>query len=489
MRVRWVAGAALAILLAAGTACSSQRAQPPAAPGAADRLATSLSGPQLTFLDSLEHDTFRWFWELSDSTTGLTPDRAPTPSFSSVGAIGFALTAYPIGVERGWVTRSQAAERTRRTLAYLWRAPQDTTRRPAAGAHGFFYHFLDMKSGLRFKDDVELSTIDTGLMLAGAVFCESYFDRATPVERAVRALTDSLMDRVDWRWAQPRAPAMVLGWSPEDGFLPYDWGGYNETMILHVLALGSNTHAVAPGLWGAYTRHYRWGTFEGRPQIGFAPLFGHQYSHVWLDFRDIADDTMRARGLDYFENSRRATLSQRDYAIANPSQFRGYGARLWGLTACDGPADTTATIAGRKRTFLTYAARGASFVRIEDDGTICPAAAGGSLPFAPRECTEVLMAMRADWGTWAMNRYGFVDCFNPTLDAPLHVPYGRIVPGVGWFDVDQLGIDQGPILAMIENARSELVWKTLQRNPRIVRGLRRAGFRGGWLDRAPAEWR
>jgi len=482
--------ASLLILALAAVASPSPGAAagPAAAPAGEDALRGVIPGAQIAFLDSLERSAFRWFWELSDSTTGLTPDRAPTPSFASVGAMGFALTACPIGAERGWVTRAAAAERARRTLRFMARASQDSTDHAATGAQGFFYHFLDMKTGRRFEK-IELSTIDTALMLAGALFCQAYFDGSGVAEREVRAWTDTLMNRVDWRWAQPRPPAMVLGWSPEEGFLPYDWGGLNETIILHILALGSNTHRVAPGLWSAYTRHYRWGSFEGQQMLGFAPLFGHQYSHVWIDFRGIRDDFMRAHDLDYFENSRRATLAQRAYAIANPSGLRGYGERLWGLTACDGPIDTTFIVAGRQREFFSYSARGASFTRVHDDGTICPAAAAGSMPFTPRESAEVLMAMRADYGTWAMNRYGFVDAFNPTLDFAARVPYGRVVVGRGWFDVDQLGIDQGPILAMIENARSGLIWRTMRRNPFIVRGLRRAGFQGGWLDAAPADWK
>lgn len=194
---------------------------------------------------------------------------------------------------------------------------------------------------------------------------------------------------------------------------------------------------------------------------------------------------MRARGMDWFENSRRATLAQRAYALANPGMFRGYGERLWGLTACDGPLDGAVVVGGRRREFQTYAARGASFLKVIDDGTIAPAAAGGSIAFAPEVVIPTLLAMRDDWGSALFGRYGFVDALNPTLDVPAPVSQGRVVAGVGWFDDDHLGIDQGPILAMIENHRSGLVWKTMRRNPHVVRGLRAAGFTGGWLDAAP----
>lgn len=328
--------------------------------------------------------------------------------------------------------------------------------------------------------------MDTALLLGGALFCQSWFDRADPREARIRALADSIYRRVDFAWSVVRPPLLALGWSPEEGHLPYDWRGYNETMLLHVLALGSPTHPVDPAMWPAYTAGYRWGSFHGQEYLGFAPLFGHQYSHVWIDFRGIRDAWMREKGLDYFENSRRATLAQRAYAIANPAGFRGYGEGLWGLSACDGPLDGEVVAGGRKREFRTYAARGACFTEVTDDGTIAPTAAGGSVAFAPKECVAVLRAMRERYGENVYGRYGFLDALNPTLDVETASHHGRVVPGTGWFDTDYLGIDQGPILAMIENQRSGLVWKTLRKNPHLVRGLRRAGFRGGWLDRAPA---
>ena len=320
--------------------------------------------------------------------------------------------------------------------------------------------------------------------MAGVLFCQSYFDRADPNEIRIRAVAESLVDRVDWQWATVRPPSIVLGWKPEQGFMREDWGGLNETAILHVIALGSPTHAADDGLWRHFTKTYRWGSDHGQEYLGFAPLFGHQYSQVWIDFRGIQDDYMRAKGIDYFENSRRATLAQRGYAIENPQRFRGYGERLWGLTACDGPLDASFELHGRERRFMTYAARGACFTETRDDGTVAPAAAGGSLAFAPEVALPALMAMRDDYGGHVFGRYGFVDALCPTLDERLRVQAGVVVPGLGWFDTDQLGIDQGPILAMAENLRTGLVWKYTRRNPHIVRGLRRAGFRGGWLDSA-----
>ena len=446
------------------------------------------SGPERpvdAFVDTLQERTFRWFWDTTNPRNGLTPDRWPTRSFSSVAAIGFALTAYPVGVERGWITRAQGAERVLTTLRFLYRAPQGGQASGVTGHHGFFYHFLDMETGHRFER-VELSTIDTALLLAGALFCAEYFTADNDAERSIRAYADSLYRRVEWRWAQPRPPGITLGWTPENGFLPYDYKGYNETMLLYLLALGSPTHPAADGAWDTYTSTYVWGEFQGQEHLAFAPLFGHQYSHVWIDFRGIRDAYMRGRGIDYFENSRRATLSQRAYAVANPGGWRDYSADIWGLTASDGPVDATITIDGRERTFHTYWARGAARTEIRDDGTLAPTAAAGSFPFAPEIVAPALKAMRTRYGEPLFGQYGFLDAFNPTLRATnVTLQHGRIVPELGWFDTDYLGIDQGPIVAMIENHRTDLIWRHMRRNAHLIRGLRRAGFTGGWLDSAP----
>lgn len=462
--------------LLTGLALAACSADGPAGPRDQDR-----------FLDDVQARTFRWFWDVTNPRTGLTPDRWPTQSFSSVAAVGFALTAYPIGAERGYVSRGDAAARTLATLRFLWRAPQGPEPAGVAGYRGFFYHFLDPETGHRWEQ-VELSTVDTALLLAGALFARQYFDRADAVEDSIRALADSLYRRVDWTWAQARPPLISMGWYPESGYHGWDWRGYNEAMIVYILALGSPTHPIEPDAWNAWTETYQWGSFHGQDFLQFGPLFGHQYSHVWIDFRGIADAYMRGRGIDYFENSRRATLAQRAYAIANPEGWKGYGADVWGLTASDGPADVTLTVDGRQRTFHTYWARGAAAGYLNDDGTIVPTAAGGAVPFAPEVAIPALQAMRDRYGEHLYGRYGFLDAFNPTFtftDVPLR--HGRVVPELGWFDTDHLGIDQGPILAMIENHRSGLVWRLMREAPEIVRGLRRAGFSGGWLDAAQVE--
>jgi hypothetical protein len=440
----------------------------------------SLSPREIAFLDTLEQRTFSWFWERTNPVNGLVPDRWPTKSFSSVAAIGFGLTAYGIGVERGYVTRAAAADRVLTTMRFMYRAPQGSQPTQVTGYKGFFYHFLDMDTGHRFRD-VELSTIDTSLLLAGVLFCQSYFTQQNPTEVSIRAYADSLYTRVDWQWIRPKAPLVSMGWRPENGFIDYDWHGLNEGMILYVLALGSPTHPIDPAAWTEFTSTYRWADFFGQQHVNFAPLFGHQYSHIWIDFRGIKDPYMREKGIDYFENSRRATYSQRAYATANPHDWKDYSANIWGLTAVDGPLDTLLNIRGQPRRFWTYSARGAAAGEIRDDGTIGPTAAGGSVAFAPEITVPALVAMREKYGDNLFTGYGFLDSFNPTFDIDIKPQHGKIVRGVGWFDTDYLGIDQGPIIAMIENHRSGLVWRVMRTNPHIIRGLKRAGFTGGWL--------
>jgi hypothetical protein len=470
--VAWGATAGLLLAASLAGACLANHAESPPPPDSAQAVA---------FLDTLELRTFHYFWDQTNATNGLVPDRYPTPSFSSIAAVGFGLTAYPIGVERGYISRDQARQRTLTTLRFFWRATQDSASSSVSGYRGFFYHFLDMSTGTRYQT-VELSTIDTALLLAGVLTCQSYFTGSDSMETAIRAVADSLYARADWRWISPRPPLVAMAWTPEAGASTYDWRGYNEAMILYILALGSPTHPVDSTGWAGWTASYQWGTFEGQTYLGFGPLFGHEYSHAWVDFHGIQDATMRSHGIDYFENSRRAAYAQRTYATADPGRWSGYGAQTWGLTASDGPGDVTITIGGQPRQFYGYAGRGASFTGTLDDGTVAPTAAGGAIPFAPEIAIPALWAMRRTYGANLFSTYGFLDAFNPTLAGVVSVPAGRIDPQQGWFDVDYLGIDQGPIIAMIENYRTGLVWRLLRGNPYIVRGLCRAGFTGGWLS-------
>jgi hypothetical protein len=438
-----------------------------------------------TLLDDLEQRTFAFFWETTDAATGLAPDRWPTPSFASVAAVGFALTAYPIGVARGWITREQARARVLATLRFFHDAPQGPQARGMTGHKGFFYHFLNMKTGARHASDVELSTVDTALFVAGALYCGSWFDRADPAEAEIRRLADAIYARIDWRWAQVRPPSIGHGWSPENGFLASDWKGYNEAMLVYLLALGSPSFGVAPDAWDAWTSTYdrgHWGSEYGQTYLRFAPLFGHQFTHAWVDFRGVQDAYMRRRGIDYFENSRRATYAQRAYASVNPEGWKGYGRDVWGITACDGPADIQREAGGRLRRFISYAGRGMGGAHSHDDGTIAPYGAASSIPFAPEIVVPALAAMRERFGAVIYERYGF-HAFNPSFDfADVALTHGRVVPGFGWVDTDYLGIEQGPMLAMLGNYRGELVWKTMRGNPHLRRGLQRAGFSGGWLS-------
>jgi hypothetical protein len=436
------------------------------------------------FLDDLEERTFRWFWETTPHENGLVPDRHPSRTFSSIAAVGFGLTAYGIGAERGYITREQAAERTLNTLKFFWEGPQGTAESGTIGHKGFFYHFIDYGTRRRFRT-TELSTIDTALLMAGVLFAQSYFDGQGDDEAAIRAYADSLYRRVEWPfYQQDKAPLITMGWHPERGYGRAAYEGYNEAMILYLLALGSPTHPVEPDIWDAYTGTYLWGDFYGQEHLQFSPLFGHQYTHVWVDFRGIQDAYMREKGIDYFENSRRATLAQRAYAIENPSGFKDYGEDIWGLTASDGPAGDFFLVDGDSVRFHRYWARGASLRHINDDGTIAPTATGGSIPFAPEVTIPALQAMRERYGDHVYNQYGFVDAFNPTFtftNADAKLEFGHIDPALGWFDEEQLGIDQGPIVTMIENHRTGFVWDVMKRNPYLTRGLCRAGFSGGWL--------
>ena len=438
-------------------------------------------------LRDIERRTFNYFWQETRADNGLAPDRVPWDEpFASVAAVGFALTAYPLGVERGWISREQARERTLATLRFLHDAPQGSGEQGMAGYHGFFYHFLHLDTGARYAPWVELSSVDTALLLGGVLFAQSWFDQDQPDEQAIRDLAEAIYQRVDWTFLQVRAPLLSMGWHPESGFISHDWVGYNEGMLVYVLALGSPTHPIGEDAWAAWQGDYAksWGRFYGQSHLGFGPLFGHQYSHVWIDFRGIQDAFTRGKGIDYFENSRRATLAQRAYAIDNPQDFKGYDRYVWGLTASDGPGHFAQDYNGSTRIFRGYSARGAGLKDAFDDGTIAPTAMLGSLPFAPAEVKRSVRVLHQRHGRHIFGDYGFIDAFNLTFDYDVPLTVGRRVPGWGWVADQYIGIDQGPILTMIANYRNGRVWEVMRRNPHIRRGLLRAGFRGGWLDQA-----
>lgn len=424
----------------------------------------------IPFLDSLSRDTFSFFWEQADSVTGNHPDRWPTQSFSSIASTGFGLTSYLIGVERNYITRQQASARVLKTLEFFHRSKKGSEPSGITGYKGFFYHFIDMRSGERFRD-VELSTIDTGLLMMGILACQTYFDSEDEIEKSIRAYSDSLYLKVEWDWAMNGQKVMSMGWKAESGFLDATWKGYNEAMILYILGLGSPTHSISDESWKAWTETYQWGKDYQHEHVNFGPLFGHQYSHAWIDFKGIQDDYIKQKGIDYFENSRRATYANRHYCITNPAGYLGYGENVWGLTACDGPGNEGKI--NINISFDGYSARGAAQWYVNDDGTIAPTAAGGSIPFAPEICIPALKEMKQKFRKRLYGKYGFKDSFNLTIEREGGVKE--------WFDTDYLGIDQGPILIQLENHRTNFVWNLMKKNPYILNGLRKAGFKGGWL--------
>lgn len=456
-----------------------------AAPTASTALSTALQPTSLpaadaAFVDDLEKRTFNWFWETANPKNGLVPDRAPLPNgAASIASVGFGLTAYGIGVERNYITRQQAVDRTLTTLRFLASLPQNDHVAGAAGYKGFFYHFLDPNTGLRVADWSELSSIDTALLMGGVLFSQSYFDRDTPQEKEIRDIADHLYRRIDWTWMKAHGPWLSMGWMPPHTFLPSDWKGYNEGLIIYLQALGSPTHPLPAETWKAWTATYegQWGDFQGHKMLNFAPMFGHQYSESWIDFRGVQDAWDRAHNVDYFQNGREAAYAQRAYAQANPGDWKDYGPNIWGLTACDGPGDAQQVYDGKKRHYLAYSARGAGRDYILDDGTIAPTAVGGSIAFAPEIALPALKEMRARYGDRIYNKYGFLDAFNPSFADQKSY----------WVDGQQLGIDQGPILLMLENWRSGLVWNTMKKNPYLRAGLERAGFEGGWMHTKTAS--
>jgi len=441
--------------------------------------------PLPPFYEDIEERTFRFFWQAVNKSNGLVPDRWPNPPSSSIASVGFALTAYPVGVERGWCSRSEARDLTLTTLRFFWNAPQGPDRAGTSGHAGFFYHFLDMQTGLRHGRS-ELSSVDTTILLMGVLFAGQYFDRENVDEREIRSLSNALYSRADWNvFRQDGRAGISMGWRPESGLTRRNWDGYNEGMFVHILALAAPVHPVPAGSWQTWTAPYpRFWRGEGPARhLSFAPLFGHQYSHIWIDFRGIFDAPMRAAGFDYFENSRRATYANRAYCAANPMSWRGYSDRIWGLTACDGPGSFMLPYRGERRTFYGYAARGPiDQPDGRDDGTIAPTAALGSLPFAPEIVVPCAEALLAEHGPRIYSHYGFLDSFNPSFTyADVKLRRGSVDPVGGWVDDNYLGIDQGPILLQAANHRDEFVWRHMRQVPAIRRGLMRAGFNGGWL--------
>ncbi|HEY2955356.1 MAG TPA: glucoamylase family protein [Candidatus Eisenbacteria bacterium] len=409
-------------------------------------------------LDSLQYGAFRYFWDEANPANGLIHDRSQPGSVCSIASTGFGLSAVCIGADHGWVSRADARGRVLTTLQTFWNGPQGSAASGTIGYLGLYYHWLDMTTATRTWDS-ELSTIDTALLFAGILDAKQYFDTGDADEVQIRALADSIYRRANWYVMRNFSAGIYMGWKPVGGFNGFGkWQGYNEAMILYLLAIGAPvaSRAAPASDWTYWTASYSWGTQYGYSYVTFPPLFGHQYSHCWIDFRGLQDAYLRqpAHGIDYFENSRRATLAQQAYCIANPGGFVGYSDTLWGITASDCPTG--------------YCARGAPPPQ-GDNGTIAPTAVAGSLPFAPEICVPTLRSLYATYKPGPLwSKYGFRDAFNLTSNPD-------------WYGADVLGIDQGPIIIMIENYRTGRVWQRFMRNLEILQGLHRAGFTGDAL--------
>jgi hypothetical protein len=427
-------------------------------------------------LTRLQSESFNYFLHEYNPANGLVRDKSHPDWPASIAAVGMALTVYPVAVERGFMTRQDAVRNTLASLRFF--AASDQGGGPqSTGYKGFYFHFLDFDSGCRVWNS-ELSSIDTALFVAGALSAARYFQGGQQDERDIRELADMLYRRVDWQWMRNGRHTLSHGWKPERGFLRWRWEGYDEALILYVLAMGSPTFPIPPESYAAWTTSYEWKTIYGIDYLYAGPLFIHQMSHCWIDFRGIRDAFMRARNCDYFENSRRATLVQQQYAMQNPLGYRHYGEYCWGITASDGPGKSSRKVDGVARRFYDYIARGVPYG--PDDGTLAPWAALACLPFAPEVVVPTMEYFDA-LQLGEANPDGFKASFNPTFPAGENQAYG-------WVSPYHFGINEGPTVLMLENYRSGLPWALMRQCPYIVHGLRQAGFTGGWLDlSAPAS--
>ena len=421
-------------------------------------------------LGMLQFTTVLYYLHETNPDNGLVRDKTDPRAPVSIAAVGMALATVPVVVERGVLFRDFAAKITLKRLRYLLECPQ-SPEPDASGYKGFFYHFLDIETGRRVWE-CELSTIDSAFLFAGALTVAAYFDGDAPNEVEIRRLADALYGRADWNWARNGGPTLTHGWRPETGFIPHRYEGYDEGLLLYILGLGSPTHPLPAESFRAYCATYQWKTLYERELLYSGPLFTHQLSHLWIDFRGIRDEFMRAHDSDYFENSRQATLVQQAYAIENPMGFVGYGEHCWGFTASDGPGCVRRRVNGVEREFFDYVAGGAPFG--PDDGTVAPWVVIASLPFVPEIVIPTIRHFaQMDLGLTA--KYGFKPSFNQSFAMP--------DSATGWWVTPyHFGIDQGPVVLMIENYRTGLLWDITRRSPAIVAGLRRAGFTGGWLS-------
>ena len=424
-------------------------------------------------LDSLQRAAFDYFIQEVNPLNGLVADTSRVDSPVSIAVVGFALSSYPVAVEHGWMARADAAQLSLAALRFFRDSDQSGSF-TATGFKGFYYHFLDIRTGARVWQS-ELSMIDTALLITGALTAGMYFTANTSDEIELRSLVDFLYRRIDWRWAQDGGDTIRQGWKPECGFLHYGWEGYSEAIVLYVLALGSPTYSIEGDCYQAWTATYQWENLYDHDYLYAGPLFVHHFSHAWIDFRGIRDSFMREKRSDYFENSRRAVLIQREYAQRNPHEFAGYSKNCWGLSACDGPSDEQPDAFNERRRLFGYAARGVPYG--PDDGTLSAPSVLASLPFTPEIVLDSVRDMMMRYPE-ALTERRFSSSLNPTLSN---------IDGHAWVSAGHYGLDQGIVLMMIENHRSQRIWRLMSACPYIRNGLQSAGFRGGWLDQTPTH--
>ncbi len=439
-------------------------------PDPSPALPAGVSTLQVRTMRRLQRDSFDYFIKEVNSANGLVLDKTAPDWPASIAAMGMGLTVYVVGAERKFISRAEAAGRSLTMLRFL-AASEQSESPDATGYRGFYYHFLHMQTGRR-EWKSELSSIDTALLIAGVLAAAQYFDGKTQDEAEIRALAKLLYERVDWAWMLNGRKTMCHGWRPESGFLPYRWEGYDEALVLYLLALGSPTHPIGRESYDAWCSTYQWKEIYGFELLYAGPLFIHQMSHIWCDFRGVRDAFMREHDSDYFENSRRATFIQQQYAIRNPLGFKHVNDWVWGVTASDGPGAQTKRVDGVERVFFDYLARGAPFG--PDDGTLAPWAVVASLPFAPEIVAPTIAHLRA-LHVNVPNPYGFKASFNPAF-------HDGVDNGIGWVSPYHFGINEGPTVLMIENERSGLIWSLMRKCGYLASGFRAAGFEGGWLD-------
>lgn len=413
----------------------------------------------------LQRAAFTYLVDYADPDTGLVADTSRPGSPCSIAVVGFALSAYPVAVENGWLPRAKAARLTLKVLEFL-RGSEQSEAPDATGYKGFYYHFLDMKAGRRVWQ-CELSLIDTALMIAGVLVAAGYFD-GDGLESEIREHADALYRRVDWHWAQNGTSGLSQGWKPECGFLHYGWEGYNEATILYVLGLGSPTFPLSASCYETWSLTYQWENLLDHNVLYSGPLFTHLFSHAWIDFRGIRDTFMREKNSDYFENTKSAIAIHREYGERNPYEFEGYCRDLWGVTAGEGPSVPALRDNGRDRRFYGYMSRGVPYG--PDDGTLSPWAMLATMPFTPDAALAGTRNLLERYPQ-VCSQDRFSSGFNPTL---------RDGDG-GWLSQGWYGLDQGLLAISIENHRSGLIWEIMRRCAYIRAGLTHAGFTGGWL--------